>query len=101
MVAPVASPDDQAMNALVAILLIVAIPAALAFAIRRLAGGDGVGLVELFEAVLGPFVAPAPRSRAVPEPDFVPWRLETPRTPRNVTPRLAVLPSGEDLSTAA
>jgi hypothetical protein len=99
MVAAEPSRDDPGMNAL-PILLLVVIPAALALATRRIGGSDGLGLVELFEVALSPFVG-APAAHAVPEPDFVAWRFEQPRTARTVAPRASLARSDGELSTAA
>ena len=82
------------------ILSLVAIPAALAIATRRFAGADGIGLVELLEVALSP-VAGASAVSTVPEPDFVPWRFDAPRTPQTIPRPMGASPSAEELSTAA
>ena len=99
MVAGTPGRHDHGMNALL-ILSLVAIPAALAVATRRFAGADGIGLVELLEVALSPVVGASAVS-AVPEPDFVPWRFNAPRTPQTIQRRVGALPNAEVRSTAA
>jgi hypothetical protein len=90
---------DHAMNP-IHLLVVVTLVSSLPVAIRRIGGGDGIGLVELFENALSPLAAPGPQGHAVPEPEFVPWRFGEPQA--RVAPQRAV-EGGEsqDLATAA
>jgi hypothetical protein len=86
------------------LLVVVTFVSSLPVAIRRIGGGDGIGLVELFETALAPFVASGPQGHAVPEPEFVPWRLGEPRpAPRGAADVEPAVAGAEDpeLATAA
>jgi hypothetical protein len=101
MVAGEPGGDDRAMNLLLSVAILFAVPAVLGLAIRRLGGSDGIGLIELVGAAVAPFIERAPSARAVPEPEFEPWRFDRPLARPSATPSADALERPERLPTAA